>query len=121
MIGQLPPAHVTHDVHNQPPLLEGYNLFEQDRALTAALERDGALWAHERVTQLGAIAGGEPFRWGAQANAYPPVLRSHDRFGYRIDEVEYHPAWHELMQLAVEHELHALPWRSPRPGAHVAR
>ncbi len=121
MTAQLPPAHVTHDVHNQPPLLEAYNLFEQDRALVAALEREGALWAHERVTQLGEIAGGEPFRWGAQANAYPPLLRSHDRFGYRIDEIEYHPAWHQLMQLAVEHELHALPWRSPRPGAHVAR
>ena len=56
-----------------------------------------------------------------QANASPPVLRTHDRYGHRIDEVEYHPAYHELMRLAVGHGLHALPWREPRAGAHVAR
>src|SRR5438105_8188152 len=59
--------------------------------------------------------------WGFQANANPPLLRTHDRFGERIDEVEFHPAWHELMKVAVGHGLHALPWREPRPGAHAAR
>jgi len=59
--------------------------------------------------------------WGAQANESPPVLRTHDRYGHRIDEVEFHPAWHQLMKLSVEHEVHALPWRDPQPGAHVAR
>ena len=58
-----------------------------------------------------AIAGGEALAWGVQANTNPPVLRTHDRYGHRIDEVEFHPAWHELMRLAVHHELHALPWR----------
>jgi putative acyl-CoA dehydrogenase len=117
----LTPARATHEVLNQPPPLEGYNLFEHDRALREALHREGAGWAVERASALGEIAGGEPMRWGVQANASPPVLRTHDRYGHRIDEVEYHPAWHELMRLAVAHELHALPWRDPRPGAHVAR
>ena len=118
---ELPPARVTHEVLNQPPPLEGYNLFEQDRALVEALEREGAGWARERVSELGRIAGGEPLTWGVQANTCTPVLHTHDRYGRRIDEVEYHPAWHNLMRLAVQHELHALPWRTPRPGAHVAR
>src|SRR5437899_60094 len=92
-------AMPTHEVLNQPPPLEGYNLFATDRAL----------------------AGGEALGWGVEANANPPVLRTHDRYGHRIDEVEFHPAWHALLRLAVGHELHALPWRDPRPGAHVAR
>ena len=117
----LTPRHLTHEVLNQPPPLEGYNFFEQDRALAEALQREGAGWAEDRARRLGAIVGGDPMRWGVQANAYPPVLRTHDRYGHRIDEVEYHPAWHELMRLAVANELHALPWRDPRPGAHVAR
>jgi len=111
----------THEVLNQPPPLEGYNLFEQDRALVEALTREGAEWATERVAALGQIVGGEPMQWGVQANAYPPVLRTHDRYGRRIDEVEFHPAWHNLMRLAIQHGLHALPWREPRRGAHVAR
>jgi putative acyl-CoA dehydrogenase len=111
----------THEVLNQVPPLEGYDLFAEDRALVEGLGREGAGWAAPRLRTLGALAGGEPLRWGVQANANPPVLRTHDRFGNRIDEVEFHPAWHELMRLAVAHELHALPWRNPRPGAHVAR
>ena len=118
---ELHPPHQTHEVLNQPPPLEGYNLFEQDRVLSEALEREGAAWARERATELGRIAGGEPMRWGELANKNTPVLHTHDRFGHRIDEVEYHPAWHELMRLGVEFALHALPWRNPRPGAHVAR
>src|SRR5436309_15106606 len=111
----------THEVLNQPPPLQDYDLFTTDRALAEALGREGAGWAEERVRRLGAIAGGEPLRWGVLANANPPVLRTHDRYGNRIDEVEFHPAWHALMRLAVGHELHALPWRDTRPGAHVAR
>ena len=60
-------------------------------------------------------------RWGVEANEHPPVLHTHDRFGHRRDEVEFHPAWHALMRAGVEHELHALPWRTDQPGAHVAR
>ena len=112
---------MTHEVLNQPPPLVGYNLFTADRALVEGLRREGAGWAEERAARLGEIAGGEPLTWGVQANASPPVLRTHDRYGNRIDEVEFHPAWHELMRVAVGHGLHALPWREPQPGAHVAR
>src|SRR3989441_13348320 len=111
----------THEVLNQPPPLEGYNLFATDRALAEGVRREGAAWAEERLVRLGQLAGGEALGWGVEANANPPVLRTHDRYGHRIDEVEFHPAWHALLRLAVAHELHALPWRDPRPGAHVAR
>src|SRR5437763_4038334 len=111
----------THEVLNQPPPLQGYDLFTTDRVLVEALRREGAGWAEERVQRLGAIAGGEPLAWGRLANANPPVLRTHDRFGHRIDEVEFHPAWHELMRLSVASGIHAGPWREPRDGAHVAR
>jgi putative acyl-CoA dehydrogenase len=103
------------------PPLEGYNLFEQDAALVEALRREGGGWAEATASALGEIAGGEPIEWGRLANEHPPVVRTHDRSGNRIDEVEFHPAWHELMRLSLRFGLHALPWRDPRPGAHVAR
>ena len=107
---------------NQPPPLLDYNLFEADPPLREALEREGAGWAHDWVTELGQLAGTEEaIAWGFQANSNPPQLRTHDRFGNRIDEVEFHPAWHRLMEVAIGHGLHALPWREPRAGAHVAR
>jgi putative acyl-CoA dehydrogenase len=111
----------THDVKNQVPPLEGYDVFSADVALGEALRREGGGWAEEQARRLGRIAGGEALAWGFQANANTPVLRTHDRFGNRIDEVEYHPAWHALMRTAVEHALHALPWREARPGGHAAR
>jgi len=86
-----------------------------------AVEREGADWAEGRLRSLGERLGGDPLDWGAMANENPPVLRTHDRFGNRIDEVDFHPAWHWLLGLAIEHGLHSLPWREPRPGAHVAR
>ena len=107
---------------NQPPPLVDYNLFEADAPLRESLEREGGSWAQDMVGELGRLAGTQQaIDWGFQANAHPPVLRSHDRFGNRIDEVEFHPAWHRLMEVAVGHGLHALPWREPRPGAHAAR
>jgi putative acyl-CoA dehydrogenase len=106
---------------NQAPPLEGYNLFEQDTALVEALRREGGGWAEETASALGEIAGGEPLEWARLANAHPPMLRTHDRHGNRVDEVEFHPAWHELMRLSLRYGLHALPWRDRRPGAHVAR
>jgi putative acyl-CoA dehydrogenase len=111
----------THEVLNQAPPLEGRNLFDDHTPLQEALEREGGGWARERVRATGAFWGGEPMRWGVEANEHPPVLHTHDRFGHRRDEVEFHPAWHALMRAGVEHELHALPWRSDRGGAHVAR
>jgi putative acyl-CoA dehydrogenase len=111
----------THEVINQAPPLEGRNLFADHAALSEGLDREGAGWARDRLMATGAFWGGDPMRWGVQANEHPPVLHTHDRFGHRRDEVEFHPAWHELMRTGVEHELHALPWRTERPGAHVAR
>ncbi|TME39686.1 MAG: DNA alkylation response protein, partial [Chloroflexi bacterium] len=107
---------------NQPPPLVDYNLFESDAPLREALEREGGSWAHDLVHDLGSLAGTQQaIDWGFQANANPPQLRTHNRFGDRIDEVEFHPAWHELMNVAIGHGLHALPWREPRQGAHAAR
>jgi putative acyl-CoA dehydrogenase len=111
----------THEVINQAPPLEGYNVFEQDAALVEALEREGGGWGHERARALGEIAGGEGIEWGRQAEQNKPVLHTHDRYGHRIDEVEYHPAYHRLMDVSVSHELHCLPWSSDRPGSHVVR
>jgi putative acyl-CoA dehydrogenase len=111
----------THDVRNQAPPLRGRNLFADDASLREGLEREGAGWAKERLSEAGAFWGGAPMAWGAQANEHPPALHTHDRYGNRRDEVEFHPAWHELMRAGVEQELHALPWRTDRPGAHVAR
>jgi len=109
-------------ITNQPPPLEPYNLLQTDRALCSALVRDKAGWAADELAALGKTLGEpETIRLGFAANAYPPVLRAFDRYGHRIDEVEFHPAWHALLSLAVEAGLHASPWAAPRPGAHVAR
>jgi putative acyl-CoA dehydrogenase len=109
-------------VANQPPPLEAYNVFEQDTVLVEALRREGADWAEEDARALGAICGRpDTIRRGFQANENPPRLRTHDRFGHRIDEVDFHPAWHELLRLGISCGLHSMPWREPRPGAHVAR
>jgi putative acyl-CoA dehydrogenase len=110
------------DALNQPPPLVDYNLLDADAPLREALEREGGSWAQDMVRELGRLAGTEEaIAWGFQANANPPQLHTHDRFGNRIDEVEFHPAWHRLMEVAINHGLHALPWREPRPGAHAAR
>jgi putative acyl-CoA dehydrogenase len=112
----------THEVTNQPPPLEDYNLLDSDASLLEGLRREGASWAEARVRAFGALAGSaRTFALGRQANRNEPELRSHDRFGRRVDEVEFHPAWHEIMRLAMAHELHCLPWRRSEPGAHVAR
>ena len=111
----------THDVFNQSPALTGYDVAD-DPAMLSALRREGGGWAEEAVRELGRLAGSARITdLGRQANENPPVLHTHDRFGNRVDEVEFHPAWHELMTVAVRHGLHAAPWRDSRPGAHVAR
>src|SRR5690242_12644334 len=101
----------THEVVNQPPPLEDYDVFGNDAALVEGVERAGAGAHVDELHDLGRLAGTqEAIRWGFTANAYTPVLRTHDRYGNRVDEVEYHPAYHELMRVAVGHGLHAWPW-----------
>lgn len=118
--------HIAHrppdEVFNQPPPLENYNLFEHDQPLRAALHREGGGWAEATAQEYGAVLGqAATLRLGELANRYLPTLRTHDRFGHRVDEVDYHPAWHELMQLGIGRGCHALPWQQPQPGVHVAR
>jgi putative acyl-CoA dehydrogenase len=111
----------THEVLNQPPPLAGHDV-AADPVLLDALARDGADWAAGELHELGRLAGSaEAATWGRQANENEPRLHTHDRYGNRIDEVEYHPAWHTLMSIAVSHGLHAAPWDDDTPGAHVAR
>jgi putative acyl-CoA dehydrogenase len=112
----------THAVFNQVPPLEGLDVFSSNRPLVEATRREGAGWVLERAAELGRFVGGAPQQeWGRLANENPPVLRTFDRYGNRIDEVEFHPAWHKLMQMGVENELHSLPWTSSEPFPHTAR
>ncbi|MFC4005430.1 acyl-CoA dehydrogenase family protein [Prauserella oleivorans] len=111
----------THDVVNQVPPLVDHDVAD-DPALLEGLRREGAAWAEPEVHELGLLAGSERVQeWGRLVNENPPTLRTHDRVGHRIDEVEFHPHWHDLMDVAVSRGLHAAPWRDNRPGAHVAR
>lgn len=112
----------THVVHNQAPPLINYNLYSADSVLQEAVRREGADWAVARLFEFGQLAGTDAMiRWANQSNEYPPVLHTHNRYGERIDEVEFHPAWHELMKTSIKWEMHSLPWVERRPGAHVAR
>ena len=91
------------EVQNQPPPLEPYNLFLSDRALREAVGREAAGWADGELSALGATLGKpETIQLGFDANKFTPQLRTLDRYGHRIDEVEFHPAWHELLELASE-------------------
>jgi putative acyl-CoA dehydrogenase len=111
----------THDVTNQVPPLIGADITTHP-ALIEGLHREGGGWAEGEVRALGRLGGSDPAQeWGRLANEHPPALRTHDRYGNRIDEVEYLPQYHELMRVAVEHGLHGAPWADERCGAHVAR
>jgi putative acyl-CoA dehydrogenase len=112
----------THDVSNQPPPLADYDVFASDTALVEGVQRHDAAWAMDDLSSLGRRAGSaQAQEWGRLANVNEPRLVTHDRYGNRIDEVEFHPSWHSLMTVAVEAGLHASPWADPKPGAHVAR
>ena len=117
----LHPFAETHDVTNQPPSLDGTNLYRIDLPLQEWSRRFGAGWAESRIDAYGALAGGPLMEAGFLANQNKPVFSSHDRYGHRIDLVEFHPAYHELMRTAVEHDLPSLPWAHSQSGAHVAR
>lgn len=111
----------THRVENQPPALLDYDLLAGDTAMQEAVEREGAGWARPRLDRLAQAAGGKALiEAGYAANENPPQLRTFDRYGQRIDEVDFHPAYHELMTAGIEHQIPGLPWADPKPGAHVA-
>jgi len=127
---------LTHEVTNQPPPLTGYDASD-DPALLAALEAfrpdsaggaggaggiEGTAVSAARLREIGRLAGSEHAQeQGRLANENPPKLAAFDRYGHRIDEVEFHPAWHDLMTTAITRGLHAAPWRDQRPGAHLDR
>ena len=111
----------THVVTNQVPPLSDHNPATAP-AIVEALVREGGEWGLDEVTELGAISGSaQAQKWGDLADRNRPILHTHDRYGHRIDEIEYDPAYHELMRTAVAHGLHGAPWADPRPGAHVVR
>ncbi|MGV9498292.1 DNA alkylation response protein [Streptomyces sp. NPDC003642] len=111
----------THDVTNQAPPLTPYDASD-DTPLLEGLRREGAGWAEEELRRLGRQAGSaQAQEWADLANRYEPELRTHDRYGNRVDEVEFHPSWHHLMRTAIAEGLAASPWGDARPGAHVAR
>jgi putative acyl-CoA dehydrogenase len=106
---------------NQAPPLQDYDAFSTDDALVEAVERHGARASLDGLAALGRLAGShKALHWAEQANTYGPVLRTHDRYGNRIDEVEFHPAWHHLMEVAVTHGLAGAAWAGG-PAAHVTR
>jgi putative acyl-CoA dehydrogenase len=110
------------EAQNQPPPLEPYNLFSSDTVLREAVGREGAGWAQGELAALGATLGKpETAQLGFEANKFTPQLRILDRYGHRVDEVEFHPAWHELLGIAIKAGLHSSPWAEPKSGAHVAR
>lgn len=112
----------THSVENQPPALENYNVFACDRALVEAVAREAPLAPSDELTALGALAGNaETIALGFAANEHPPELRTHDRFGNRIDEVLFHPSWHLLMEHAARAGLAGAPWADGSPSPHARR
>lgn len=111
----------THEVFNQAHPLAGHNVAD-DPTLLDGFVREGAEWAVDDVNQLGTLAGTEKVQdWGRLANDNQPILRPYDRFGNLIDDIEFHPAWHDLMSTAVANGLHGTPWSDDRVGTHVAR
>jgi putative acyl-CoA dehydrogenase len=112
----------THEVENQPAPLEPYDAYATDVPLREALQREGGGWAEDAVAAYGPIAGGELMALGVLANENRPRLRSFDRYGHRVDEVEFHPAYHRIMELGVRHGVASFAWcNADRAGAHVAR
>lgn len=112
----------THIVQNQPLPLENYNLFSSDIALQEAVQRAGAGSRQDMLQQFGALTGSaETVHWGFQANKVRPEFRTHDRYGRRIDEVEFHPAYHHLMRTSIENGLHSIPWTDGQPNANAFR
>src|SRR5438270_3395314 len=117
-----PFGYATHEVLNQPPQLSDYNAFGSDPVLQRIVASFDADWSRERLHNAGrAVGSAHVQELAGQANRHIPELRTHDRFGNRVDRIDFHPAWHELMALAIGQETHSLAWTEERAGAQVAR
>jgi len=113
---------ISEPAANQSPPFEGRNLFSGDRVLQAAVAAHGAAWANDRLTAWGETLGASStLQLAVRANRFGPVLMTHNRYGDRIDEVEFDPAWHALMEMATREGEHCEPWAQPRSGAQLAR
>lgn len=111
----------THEVKNQPEFMEDFNAFETDLALKEAVNLYAPEWVSRKLTGLGEKAGSQEYaEHGFLANENPPKLKTFDRYGRRIDEVEFHPSYHELMRLALDNGWHAVAWEKQGEGGHVA-
>lgn len=120
----MPEQHIdpVRAVLNQSDPLENFDSYAPDRALREAVDRDGAGWAHDALGEAArTFSTRASFELAEQANRHRPQLRTHDRYGNRVDEVDFHPAWHELLTLSIERGIVAMPWLAPKPGSHVAR
>jgi putative acyl-CoA dehydrogenase len=113
----------THSVTNQPPPLENYDLYTTDPVLRDGVAREGGAWADQLVEAFARHVGtAESYRSASDANVHEPRLVTHDRFGHRVDEVEFHPAWHRFMNDSVANGLHSLPFERPAgEGGRVVR
>lgn len=112
---------VTHEVTNQPPPLV-YDAWKTDTVLREVVAREGGGWAEAELAKYGPLVGGEMQQLAVLANENKPKFRPFDRYGHRRDEVEFHPAYHRLMELGVTHGVSGFAWRNEaKPGAHVAR
>ncbi|MFE7462500.1 acyl-CoA dehydrogenase family protein [Streptomyces sp. NPDC057499] len=117
-----PAPHPTHVVTNQAPPRENLDEYGTNTPLAEAVRVFGAAWHEPELHEIGTLVGSEGFQTVTeQAHTSPPVLRTHDRYGNRIDEVEFHPAYHEVIGAAVRHGTHTAGWADPKPGAAVAR
>ena len=112
----------THDVTNQSTALAGHNVYGGDHALRDALAFHAPGADETARVALGALLGSEAMQTHARlANVHKPSLHTHDRFGHRVDSVEFHPSYHALLGAAVDAGLHATPWAQQGPGAHIER
>lgn len=116
-----PASGETHQVFNQPAPLEQYNAYSGDTILGYWVKQFGGGWGESRLTEFGHGIGHQLQQAGFLANKHLPEFQSHDRFGNRIDQVDYHPAYHQLMAHAIEHGHCSLPWTMTKPGTHVVR
>ena len=110
----------THEVTNMPPHLGDQDLWRNDRALREGVAREGGGWAEDKLAAFGKVAGAsETFEKADLANRHAPEIKPFDRYGMRINQVEYHPSYHDLMAVAVENEVPSFAWNHPGPGSQV--